>query len=56
MGKLALSLDTMRLKWGIKAAPRRSVKEEKEASFSREALSSATINQLKKRRPKKRRR
>jgi len=56
MGKLALSLDTVRLKWGIVAPPTPKTTQVKELGSSAKALTSATKNQLKKRRPKKRRR
>ena len=56
MGKLALSLDTMRLKWGITAAPQPKKSELKEINSDKKKISAATNNQLKKRRPKKGRR
>lgn len=56
MGKLALSLDTIRLKWGIKSAPTPKAEEAKEIKAAPSAISAATNNQLKKRRPKKGRR
>lgn len=56
MGKLALSLDTLRLKWGIVAAPAPKKTQTKEIKSEDRVLSAVTKNQLKKRRPKKRRR
>lgn len=51
MGKLALSLDTMKLMWGITPTKRAdSVAEKKEIKSADQTLSSLTKNQLKKRR------
>ena len=56
MKNAPLSLDTLRLKWGIVAAPAPKKAQVKEIKSEDQILSAATKNQLKKRRPKKRRR
>lgn len=56
MKNAPLSLDTIRLKWGIVAAPEPKKERAKEIKSEDQVLSAVTKNQLKKRRPKKRRR
>ena len=56
MGKLALSLDTLRLKWGVETAQAPKKPQVKEIKSEEQVLAAITKNQLKKRRPKKRRR
>lgn len=50
MGKLALSLDTLKLKWGITPSAKAVPSKKKEIKSADQVIASVTKNQLKKRR------